>query len=137
MTFPDEPVFSHPHVARADGRWVLPTAAVGLWGLRRVANGSFQAIWTCERCSYRSTPVPHQFVPVDMRALPIIIDYAGQFARCIVRGCDADEVELNHFGPRAVFGADAERWPTGYLCPTHHREWGERVTPQLNRRRSA
>ncbi len=72
-----------------------------------------------------------------MRTLPITEDYVGQFARCIVRGCEADDVELNHFAPQAIFGPDADLWPTGYLCVRHHREWGERVTPQLNRPRRA
>lgn len=69
--------------------------------------------------------------------MPIVVDYAGMFARCLVRGCEAGDVELNHFAPQAIFGDNADDWPMGYLCVAHHIEWGQRVTPHLNRRRSA
>lgn len=97
-------------------------------------------IWLCGACDYRSSSVPHhvaQMAGINIRELDIVEDYAGQYGRCIVRGCTTDLVELNHFAPRAIFGDEAEDWPTGYLCPEHHREWGERVTPQLNRPRRA
>lgn len=77
-------------------------------------------------------------IGMDLRDLPVTENYAGLYGRCIVHGCESEEVELNHFAPQAIFGAAANDWPTGYLCLEHHREWGERVTPQLNRpRRSA
>lgn len=125
----------HEHARRFDGRWLVP--AGGSWALRRAANGSLQVTWQCLTCSYRSSALPHELLAelgVDIRALPIREDYAGLYARCVVRGCEAEDVELHHFAPRAIFGADAESWPQGYLCVRHHREWGERVTPQLNRR---
>lgn len=124
----------HEHVRRVEGRWFLPRVG-GSWGVRRVANGSLQVVWTCSFCNYRSTPVPHYVVAdhgIDVRALAIVEDYAGLYGRCIVRGCESDEVELNHFAPQAIFGDAADDWPTGYLCVKHHREWGERVTPHLN-----
>lgn len=133
-------MFEHEHVQRVDGRWRTPLT-LGSWGVRRVANGSLQIIWFCGKCDYRTTPVPHEVVinlGMSVRTLPIVEDYAGLFGRCIVRGCLSDEVELNHFAPQAIFGEAADDWPTGYLCVKHHQEWGERVTPQLNRpRRSA
>jgi hypothetical protein len=128
----------HLHVQRTPTGWLLP-ADVGSWGVRLTASGIIQLIWCCSQCDYRSSPVPHYLaesmgIP-NIRSLPTISSYAGLFGRCIVHGCESDEVELNHFAPRAIFGQDAENWPTGYLCVRHHREWGERVTPQLNRRR--
>ncbi|HET7128947.1 MAG TPA: hypothetical protein VFJ93_07725 [Gaiellaceae bacterium] len=130
----------HSHVTRVDGRWSVPASVLGSWGVRRASNGAIQVIWSCERCDYVSSPIPDyvsRAAGIEIAQLPIVIDYAGQFGRCIVRGCESDDVELNHFGPRAIFGAEAENWPMGYLCRRHHREWGERVTPQLNRRGAA
>lgn len=112
--------------------------APGSWGVRRIANGSIQVIWSCGLCDYRSSSLPHYLAAergIDIRSLPIVEDYAGLYGRCVVRGCESDEVELNHFAPQAIFGPTADDWPTGYLCVKHHREWGERVTPQLNRPR--
>lgn len=130
-------MFGHEHVQRVDGRWHLPSV-VGSWGVRRVANGTLQVVWTCALCDYRSSSVPQYLAiehGINIRALPIVEDYAGLYGRCVVRGCTSDEVELNHFAPQAIFGPAADDWPTGYLCIQHHREWGERVTPQLNRPR--
>ncbi len=122
----------HEHAERIDGRWQLPF--FGAFGVRRAANGAIQIIWTCDFCDFRSSAIPHPIVAergIDIRKLPILVDYGGLYGRCIVRGCGSDEVELNHFAPQAIFGAAADDWPTSYLCVRHHREWGERVTPGL------
>jgi hypothetical protein len=126
---------SHEHVQRVNGRWLTPANDLGAWSVRRIADGSLQVIWACWTCTYRTLSVPHLIVSelgIDIRKLPISEDYAGLYGRCIVKGCTSDEVQLNHFGPQAIFGEEADNWPTGYLCVTHHREWGERVTPHLN-----
>jgi hypothetical protein len=128
-----------PHVSSTNGRWQVPAGAVGGWGVRRAVNGAIQAIWSCGNCGYRTTPVPHRFLEqlgLDIREMPIIVDYAGTFARCLVRGCEAGDVELNHFAPQAIFGDDANDWPTGWLC-VRHQEWGQRVTPQISHRRAS
>lgn len=130
-------MLTHEHVQRVDGRWLTPLA-LGSWGKRIAANGSFQVIWSCGLCEYKTSSVPHwvlERIGMDIRDLPVIESYAGIYGRCIVKGCESEEVELNHFGPQAIFGPDADDWPTGYLCLKHHREWGERVTPHLNRPR--
>ena len=83
----------------------------------------------------KSTPVPHSLVTekgISIPALPIVEDYAGLYARCIVQGCGSDEVEWHHFGPQAIFGDEADKWGIVALCRRHHEEWGQRVTPQLN-----
>jgi hypothetical protein len=132
-------MFGHEHVQRDNGGWLFPPSARGVWAVRRVANGTLQVIWLCADCEYRSSSIPHYVVMelgVKIRELPIVEDYAGLYGRCVVRGCESDEVELNHFAPQAIFGQEADDWPTGYLCIKHHREWGERVTPQLNSPRS-
>lgn len=69
---------------------------------------------------------------IDPDSLPVSSDYRGLLAICSVKGCGSDDVELNHFAPRGIFGEDADQWPTAFLCRKHHAEWGYRVTPQLN-----
>lgn len=133
-------LFSHEHVHSVSGRWIFPPAVDGEWGVRRVANGSLQVIWRCSFCGFRSTPVPHylaESMGISVRGLPIVEDYAGIYARCIVRGCGSDEVEWHHFGPQAIFEEEADKWGIVALCRKHHQEWGERVTPQLNPARRA
>lgn len=48
---------------------------------------------------------------------------------CVV--CGSLGVELHHFAPRHLFGADADKWPTAYLCRTHHKQWHDIVTPNM------
>jgi len=50
-------------------------------------------------------------------------------SRCAV--CGERGADLHHWAPTGIFGAEAESWPKDYLCPRCHREWHERVTPQL------
>lgn len=130
----------HEHVRSVSGRWYFPLSADGRWGARRVANGTLQVIWICNWCGQKSTPVPQYLAAghgIIIRDLPLIEDYAGLYARCIVRGCGSDEVEWHHFGPQAIFGDEADKWGIVALCRRHHQEWGERVTPGLNPRRGA
>lgn len=125
----------HEHVRRVDGRWVFPALAAGVVGIRECADGTWQAVWTCSNCEYRTSAIAHYELErrgMAIRDLPVVESYLGQFGRCVVKGCESVDVQLNHFGPRAIFRDDADRWPTGYLCREHHREWGERVTPHLN-----
>jgi hypothetical protein len=129
----------HAHVERIDGAWLWPPTSGDL-GVRVAHNGAIQVVWRCRICDYMSSAIPHSLLDgygIDIRSLPTILSYAGRYGRCIVRGCESDEVELNHFAPQAIFGEEADAWPTGYLCVTHHREWGERVTPHLNHPRKS
>lgn len=105
-----------------------------------MSNGALQVIWSCVLCDYRSNPVPHHVADaygVVVARLPIVEDFAGRYARCVVEGCGSEEVEWNHIAPRAIFGHEADKWGTVALCRRHHQEWGERVTPQLNPPRRA
>ena len=106
-------------------------------GVRIATNGTFQVVAWCPECErWSSGPLAHAWVRslgIDpTRDLPIIFDNRGLPAICSVKGCGSDDVELNHFAPRAIFKGEADDWPTAYLCRKHHREWGERVTPSLN-----
>ena len=55
--------------------------------------------------------------------IPIEKDFIGG----ICEHCGAPGVELHHWAPRMVFGAEADDWPTGDLCPPCHAEWHERM----------
>lgn len=105
-------------------------------GLRIAGNGSLAILCWCDECQQWSTgAVAAEAVKalgLSTSQIPVIFNYRGLYAICSVQGCGSDDVELNHFAPRAIFGAEAEAWPKAYLCRKHHREWGERVTPALN-----
>ena len=49
--------------------------------------------------------------------------------KCAV--CGNKDVELHHFAPYHLFGSEAERWPTAYLCRFHHKQWHDLVTPNM------
>lgn len=107
-----------------------------MWAKRRVANGTFQLVWTCGRCAYSSSSVPHAIatgaVGVFVDELPWLADYVGNNPPCQVDGCDESATEEQHWFPRAVDAEKAARYPKGYLCRRHHEEWGNLVTPNLN-----
>ena len=63
---------------------------------------------------------------VDVDALPVV-DIVGS-PRCSVQGCGARGAENHHWAPREAFGADADLWPTDYLCVPHHDRWHETMT---------
>ena len=100
-------------------------------------NGTYQVRARCYECRrWSSSQVAHDYVRglgLDpAHDLDTIVDRRGYVAICSVRGCGSDDVELNHFAPRAIFREEADDWPTAYLCRKHHQEWGQRVTPSLN-----
>jgi hypothetical protein len=124
-----------PHVERSGPRWVFPTGAdPDGFGVRLVADGSTQVVWTCTGCGHRSTPITHYMAQgwgIDIAALPVVADYAGVYGRCSVHDCTENGAQLHHFAPTGIFGAEADYWPVGYLCRRHHAEWHQRVTPGL------
>lgn len=106
-------------------------------GVLIAANGTFQVRARCYECRrWSSGAIAHAYIRSlginPLQDLPVIRDHRGYLAICAVIGCGSDDVELNHFAPRAIFGKDADDWPTAFLCRRHHREWGQRVTPSLN-----
>lgn len=125
----------HAHVL-VDGGWIVPPSATGTWGRRIAANGSFQAIWSCSECDYVTSSIPHHLAErlsgTTVSDLRVVEDFRGLYAQCSVRGCDRDDVELQHWYPRAIDPEKAARYPQTYLCRTHHEEWGHEVTPLLN-----
>lgn len=108
-------------------------------GLRIASSGAYALLAWCHECGrWASGAIPtYHLDRLGLRAddIRVVADHRGSLGRCSVRGCDSEDVELNHFAPQATFGEASWDWPTAYLCRRHHREWGERVTPHLNRPR--
>lgn len=92
------------------------------------SNGAKVVIQRCLKC--KRTPRHNQFLPRDSvpnwESLPLAEDYSRNSEPCCVEGCTEVGTELHHFAPRHLF-KNADEWPTGYLCKTHHREWHEKT----------
>lgn len=91
-------------------------------GLVVSSNGSTQVKIFCRREPQKHPALRAQDVPRDTASLPIVRDNRTDKNPCVI--CGSTETERHHWAPGAVFGfKEAERWPTAYLCPLHHREW--------------
>jgi hypothetical protein len=110
--------------------------SAGELAVRIATNGSRGVLAWCDECSrWSSDAIATAYVcgrGIDLSALPVATDHRGLLAICSVKGCGSDDVELDHFAPRGIFGEEADEWPTAFLCRKHHAEWGQRVTPSLN-----
>ena len=101
------------------------------------AGGQVQVGWVCRSCA---SPVMdrrgRQYIPHDeLRAagiepadLPIQHNYSRD-TRCI--HCGTRGAQVHHWAPRAIFGSDADLWPTDMLCQPCHDEWHARLTGKL------
>ena len=83
----------------------------------------------CNKCGRNFNGPRYPFVPkpegVDMEQYPVSKNYLESARPCEV--CGKVGTELHHWAPRAVFKDEADNWPTGWLCPEHHKEWSDRV----------
>ena len=106
------------------------------YGIIIARNGTRQIRTVCESCGWVGTHSwgHARFTDEERSALAVVRDNrTRETARCEV--CNAPEVELHHFAPVHLFGwEEADRWPTAWLCPDHHREWHRIVTPAMRRR---
>ena len=89
-------------------------------------SGSRVVVERCPKCgSNPNTGRPFLSVKdYDWESLPLLEDLSAEAEPCDVRGCREVGTELHHYAPRHLF-EDADDWPTGYLCKTHHRMWHE------------
>jgi len=46
--------------------------------------------------------------------------------------CNTSGAERHHWAPSSLFGSEADKWPTSYLCRACHERWHRTVTPSLN-----
>lgn len=105
-------------------------AAGSQLGLIEYRNGRLAIHGFCTECTdslgYVKTTqeLPRKQHP-DWQSYPVLrSNKSGDV--CVVAGCDSTDVELHHFAPRHLF-ADADRWPTEYICVEHHQEWHSRI----------
>lgn len=118
------------HAARMrTGDW-SPGDGDQLLGVLITRSGTRQYRSWCRQCSTRSGSIPHWIVEgrwADYGRHPTWrIDESAESARCAYVGCGLP-AEWHHIAPRNTFGQVAEHWPLVPLCPSHHREWHERM----------
>lgn len=88
-------------------------------------SGVVQPKVFCHGCSHVSGAISKSALVAELIVecdLPVLRDHRDgtPCERC----GSLDGVELHHWAPRGVFGMDeAERWPTGWLCPKCHNLW--------------
>ena len=44
-------------------------------------------------------------------------------------------IHLHHWAPLHLFGNEAHKWPTSFLCQPCHSRWHSTVTPRMGKRR--
>ena len=62
--------------------------------------------------------------PSNVEELPVIENFSTNYT-CEV--CGHTGAEVHHWAPRFIFGNEADQWPTGYLCPTCHAYWHDKI----------
>ena len=89
--------------------------------------------WVCEVCGRQNPFNGPPWIDSDLiyghlakdqiNNLPLLITPAHlRCAKCGQRGA-----EEHHWAPKAIFGDDADKWPTDYLCVKCHNEWHEKM----------
>jgi hypothetical protein len=94
----------------------------------RVGNGELQFWKRCNECGGNVTG-PGKWIPrayfenkgYDVTQFPVIDDRTSSRPPC--RVCGARGSELHHWAPRALFGDEADVWPTDFLCRRCHTRW--------------
>ena len=89
-------------------------------------NGSRSVYKGCPDCGTRIGPanwISHD--GLDLGEIPVGADHRTVNPPCQV--CGAWGTELHHWAPRALFGIEADHWPTAWLCVPHHAEWHKRI----------
>lgn len=107
------------------------------------SNGAVQLFWWCIRCQRPADPrnpfvskhYAETVLRVNIATLPAIERYPKPVNVCAYTGCRRTDTELHHFGPRHLFGPDADNWPQVYLCAEHHQRWHAVVTPNMCQRK--
>jgi hypothetical protein len=101
-------------------------------------NGATVIILRCDNCGRNpdaAQPFQRKSDYPNFDTFPILQNYIINKEPCAVLGCENTDTEYHHFAPRYLFGADAERYPREYLCRMHHKEWHDKVTPEMHKRR--
>lgn len=98
-------------------------------------SGSMVVICLCGYCGNHVDPKNpfYNKKMFDLDALTVLVDLRDSGEPCAI--CGKKETEYHHFAPRHLFGDDADNWPTAWLCKDHHKEWHDKVTPNMHKRR--
>lgn len=91
----------------------------------------------CTRCETQDPFRTGMFIPAeevkseltDSEIDQLPFKFRARTSRCAK--CGSRNCQLHHWAPRAIFGREADDWPTDYLCQACHDKWHEMVTPQL------
>lgn len=80
----------------------------------------------CYNCKKTSSSLPKAWFEIwQAQGVPIVDEHIPSRINsppCAYVDCTQRDVEEHHFAPRAVF-ADANSWPTAWLCRYHHDFW--------------
>lgn len=83
------------------------------------ANGSIQAFDLCCSCGILFAGI--KLASVDVESIRLYRDDRTTVPPCVV--CGVRGTENHHWAPRALFGEEADLWPTAWLCPGCHSRW--------------
>lgn len=106
--------------------------------------GCANRVWVCEACGKQVAHsavagsgghwIPKAFHESLLNDENLPVFHPEWYTERPCARCGAtDMVELHHFAPRALFGADCDQWPKAYLCRSCHERWHTIVTPSLVR----
>jgi hypothetical protein len=109
-------------------------------GVLITSNGTRQVRNWCPACGHYIT-VKSKGHNID--DLPVIQDNragccdGGGCPTCVDTECDhcgsRRHLQIHHWAPYALFGAEANEWPTSWLCQPCHSRWHSTVTPNMRR----
>jgi hypothetical protein len=97
-------------------------------------SGTSQVYWKCNACHKNAVGtarfIQHALITgygIKIDDIPTEKDYRVE--KCAV--CGELGAEYHHWAPRHLFGDNADKWPTAYLCKAHHDEWHNILTPNM------
>ena len=109
--------------------------------------------WWCRKCNNICTDSPLWLSDAALHAMGLVreilpdapattlqlpLPNVGGKSNPACRRCGvADRLETHHWAPRAVFGDDADKWPTDDLCVPCHQEWHSRMHDHARALRAA
>ena len=101
------------------------------WIVKKTVNQANKPIYqfVCNHCEYRSSYFLKATKVKYLGYEPDFIEPRNTRHPCSV--CGNLGAENHHWAPVGIFGDEADKWPTDYLCKTCHDRWHSMVTPSL------
>jgi hypothetical protein len=97
-----------------------------LWGIAKLlVAGHVRFPWYCRQCGKLTNVYEPKH---DHIIYTMVVDNAPE-TQCEM--CGKYGAELHHWAPRHLFGDQANKWPTSYLCQSCHSIWHQAVTPDM------